>query len=108
MLEVDGIGAELDRPFNDVAVGFLVVEDIAEWVLGNHCYRVGLEVVVELMGCDQDGVEQLLDLRIVSLRLVQDLTDEVHRALDFVCVFGLFVLDNNGSADHPVGHRDVD
>ena len=36
--EVDGIGAELDHPFNDVATGFLVAEDVTEWVLGNHCY----------------------------------------------------------------------
>ena len=65
-------------PFNDAVTGFLIQEDITEWILGNHYYGVGLKVVVELVGCDQDGVEQLLDLRIVSLRLVQDLADEVH------------------------------
>ena len=26
--EVDGIGAELDRPFNDAATSFLVAEDV--------------------------------------------------------------------------------
>ena len=75
--EVDGIGAELDRPFNDAAANFLVAEDVAEWVLYNHCYGVGLEVVAELLGCDQNGVEQLLDLRIASLRLIQDFADEI-------------------------------
>ena len=54
--KVDGIGAELDRPFNNAAVGFLVVEDVAEWVLSKHCYVVGVEVVTELSRCDQDGV----------------------------------------------------
>ena len=60
--EVDGIGAELDRPFNDAAAGFLIAEDVVEWVLSNYCYVVGVEVVMELLGCDQDGVQQLLDL----------------------------------------------
>ena len=60
--EVDGIGVELNRPFNDVAAGFLVVEDVAEWVLSDYHYVVGVEVVMELLGCDQDGVQQLLDL----------------------------------------------
>ena len=68
--EVDGIGAKLDRPFNDVAAGFLVVEDITEWVLSDYCYVVGIKVVMELLGCDQDGIQQLLDLWVASLRLV--------------------------------------
>ena len=68
--KVDGIGAELDRPFNDAAAAFLVVEDVAEWVLSNHHYGVSLKVVAELPGCDQDSVQQLLDLRTASLKLV--------------------------------------
>lgn len=68
--EVDGIGAELDRPFNDAAAGFLIVEDVAEWVLSNYIYVVGVEVVMVLSGCDQDGIQQLLDLWVASLRLV--------------------------------------
>ena len=54
-LEVDGIGAELNRPFNDAATGFLVLKDIAEWVLSDYRYVVGVEVVTKLLGCDQDG-----------------------------------------------------
>ena len=50
--EVDGIGAELDRPFNDAVAGFLVLEDIAEWVLSDYHYVVGVEVVTKLLGCD--------------------------------------------------------
>ena len=57
--EVDGIGAELDYPFNDAAAGFLVVEDVTEMVLGDYCYVVGIKVVAELPRCDQDGVQQL-------------------------------------------------
>ena len=49
---LDGIGDEFDRPFNDVAIGFLVLEDIAKWVLSNNFYGVGLKVVAELSRCD--------------------------------------------------------
>ena len=54
--EVDGIGAELNYPFNDAAAGFLVSKDIAEWVLSDYRYMVGVEVVTKLLGCDQDGI----------------------------------------------------
>ena len=50
--EVNGIGAELDHPFNDAATGLLVEEDVAEWVLSNYRYVIGVEVVMELPGCD--------------------------------------------------------
>ena len=39
-------------------------------VLSNYRHVVGVEVVTELPGCDQDGVQQLLDLGVVSLRLI--------------------------------------
>ena len=68
--EVDGIGADLDHPFIDVATGFLVAEDVAEWVLSDYCFVVGIEVVIELPGCDQDSIQQLLDLGVASLRLI--------------------------------------
>ena len=55
--KVDGIGAELDHPFYDAAAGFLVAEDVAEWVLSDYYYVVGVEVMMELLGCDQDGVQ---------------------------------------------------
>ena len=75
--EVNGIGAELDHPFNNAAAGFLVVEDVVEWVLSDYCCVVGIEVVTKLLRCDQDGIQQLLGLGVVSLRLIQDLADEV-------------------------------
>ena len=68
--EVDGIGVELDCPFNDVAASFLVMEDVTEWVLNNHCYVIGVKVVAKLPRHDQDGIQQLLDLGVASLRLV--------------------------------------
>jgi len=68
--KVDGIGVELAFPFNNATTGFLVVEDVTEWVLSNYRYVVGVEVVMELPRCDQDGVQQLLDLGVASLRLI--------------------------------------
>ena len=55
--KIDGLGAELDHLFDDAAVGFLIVENVTEWVLYDYRYVVGVEVVMELPGCDQDGVQ---------------------------------------------------
>ena len=52
----NGVSAKLDRPFNDSTIGYLVVEDIAKWIVSNHCYGKCLEVMTELSACDQDGV----------------------------------------------------
>ena len=67
--KIDGIGPELDHPFDDVAAGFLIAENVTERVLHDYRYVVGVKVVVELLGCDQDGVKQLLDLGVASLKL---------------------------------------
>ena len=50
--EVNGIGVELDYPFNDAVTSFLVAEDVTEWVLSDYRYVVGIKVVTELLGCD--------------------------------------------------------
>ena len=55
--KIDGIGDELDRPFDDAAAGFLVAENVAERVLRDYRYVVGIEVVVELPRCDKDSVQ---------------------------------------------------
>ena len=55
--KIDGIGVELDRPFADAAAGFLIVENVAERVLRDYCYVVGIKVVAELSGCDKDGIQ---------------------------------------------------
>ena len=57
-------------PHNDVAIGFLITEDVAQRILSNYCYLICLKVMVELPGRNKDSVQQLLDLRIPSLRLV--------------------------------------
>ena len=54
--KIDGIGAELDRPIDDTATGFLIAKNVTKRVLYDYCYVVGIEVVVELPGCDKDGI----------------------------------------------------
>ena len=50
--KVDGIGAELDHPFNDAVVGFLVAENVTEQILSDYRYVVGIKVLAELLGCN--------------------------------------------------------
>ena len=44
----------------------------------------------------------------MSLRLVQDLTNEIDWVLDFVGVSDLFMLNDDSCVDYLVGHHDVD
>ena len=64
--------------------------------------------MAELPGRNKDSVQQFLDLRIPSLRLVQDFADEVYRALNLIGVLGFFSFDDNGHTDDTVGCGDVD
>ena len=50
--EVNGIGVELDHPFNDAATGFLVAENVTEQILSDYRYVVGIKVLAELLGCN--------------------------------------------------------
>ena len=106
--ELNGVGAKLDSPFDDVAVGFLIAKDITEGEFGGHGDLVVLEVMVELAGCGQDCIQQLLDLGVPSLGLIQDLADEVNRSLDLVHMSSLLALDNDSRANNLRGRSDVD
>jgi hypothetical protein len=62
----------------------------------------------QLSGCNQDGIEQLLNLRVPSFRLIEHLADEVNRALDFVHVVGFLTLDYDDCGDHTIGGHNVE
>ena len=49
-----------------------------------------------------------MDLRIPSLRLIQDFADEVYSALNLIGMLGFFSFDDNGHTDNTVGCGDVD
>jgi hypothetical protein len=57
---------------------------------------------------DSDSIEQLLDLGVIGLGLVEYLTGEVYWSLDLVHMPDLLALDDDGSADYPIGCRNVE
>jgi hypothetical protein len=57
----------------------------------------------QLSGCNQYGIDQLLNLRLPSFGLIEHLADEVNRALDFVHVAGFLTLDYDDCGDHAIG-----
>jgi hypothetical protein len=62
----------------------------------------------QLSGCNQDGVDQLLNLRVPRFGLIEYLTDEVNRALDFVNVAGFLTLDHDDCRDHTISGRNIE
>ena len=64
--------------------------------------------MVELPGRNKDSVQKFLDVRIPSLRFIQDFTDEVYRALNLIGVPDFFSFNDNGRTDDMIGCGDVD
>ena len=64
--------------------------------------------MAELARCNQDGVQQLLDLRTMSLGFVENLIDEVYHTLHHIGMPGLLAFDHNGRADDARSSGDVD
>jgi hypothetical protein len=62
----------------------------------------------QLLGCNQDGVDQLLDLRVSRFGLVKYFTDEVDKALDFVHMGGFLTLDHDDCGDHAISGRNIE
>jgi hypothetical protein len=62
----------------------------------------------QLSGCNQDGVDQFLNLRVLGFGLIEHLADEVNRALDFVHMARLLTLDHDDCRDHAVGGHNVE
>jgi hypothetical protein len=56
----------------------------------------------------QDGIDQFLNLRVPGFGLIENLTNEINRALDFVHVAGFLTLDHDNCKDHTVGGRNVE
>jgi len=64
--------------------------------------------MAELARCDQNGVQQLLDLRVTSLELIKNLADEVDRTLYLIGVSNFFALDDDSYANDMRSGGDVD
>jgi hypothetical protein len=87
--------SKLYCPLGDVARGIGIVEDGPQWVRGHHHNLVGLKIVMESPGRNENGVKELMRLRIPGFCLMKDLADVVDRlldSLDFACRTGSFCL----------------
>jgi hypothetical protein len=62
----------------------------------------------QLSGCNQDDIDQLLNLRVPGFGLIEHLADEVNRALDFVHVAKFLTLDHDDYGDHAISGRNVE
>ena len=67
-----------------------------------------LEVVMQLPLGDKGGIQEFLDLGVASLRIGQDLANEVHGVLYFEGVSLFFSLHHQGGADHLRGGHNVE
>ena len=84
------------------------LDDLAERVGRHNHHRMRLEVVTQLPLGDKDGVQELLDLGVASLRIGQVLANEVHGTLYFEGVSLFFSLYHQGGANHLRGGHDVE
>ena len=63
---------------------------------------ISIEVMFQLLGCYQYGIDQFLNLWVPSLGFIEYLTDEIDWSLYLVGVARLIALDHHGSGDHPI------
>jgi hypothetical protein len=64
--------------------------------------------MLQLLGCNQDGIDQFLNLRVLVFGLIEHLTNEINRVLDFVHMAGFLTLDHDNYRDHAVSGRNVE
>jgi hypothetical protein len=68
---------------------------------------MSLEVMSKLSRCDQERIEQLLGLCVMSLSIGQDLAHIGHRLLNKIGLPFFFSLSDENHADHVSSGRDV-
>jgi hypothetical protein len=91
-----------------VSISVLIPNDVPKRKTGLDHHPISIKVMFQLSGYNQDGVDQLLDLRVPRFGLIEYLTDEVNRALDFVNVAGFLTLDHDDCRDHAICGRDIE
>jgi hypothetical protein len=91
-----------------VFISILVLDDVPKQKIGLDHHPIFVEVIFQLSGCNQDGVDQLLNLRVPGFGLVEYLIDEINRALDFVNVVGFITLDHDDCGDHTISGRNLE
>ena len=99
---------QLECPLRDSSCGIPVLDDLAEREGRHDRHWIRLEVVIQLPLGDKDGVQEFLDLGVASLRIEQDLANEVHGMLHFEGVSLFFSLYHQGGAEHLHGGHNVE
>ena len=84
------------------------MKDVPQRELGDHVNLVVLEVMAELAQHDQNGIQQLLNLRVTSVGLIKNLVDEVDWMLHLIGMSGFLTLDDNSCANDARSGGDVD
>jgi hypothetical protein len=91
-----------------VSISVLILNDVSQWEISLNHHPISIEVMFQLLGCNQYDVDQLLNLWVPSFGLIEHLVDEVDRALDFVHVARFFTLDHDDCGDHVIDGRNVE
>ena len=99
---------QLECPLGDSSRGIPVLDDLTEREGCHDCYWMRLEVVMQLYLGDKDGIQEFLELGVTSLKIRQDLANEVHRTLYFKGVSLFFLHYHQGGTDHLHGGHDVE
>jgi hypothetical protein len=64
--------------------------------------------MLQLLGCNEYGVDQFLNLSVLSFGLTEHLTDEIDWALDTISVARLLALDHEDSRDDSISRDNVE
>ena len=83
------------------------MNDVSQRVLSHDHHTISVEVVFQLLGCNQYGVDQFLNLWVPGLGFIEYLTNEIDWSLYLLDVAGLVAFDHHGSGDHSVSCRNV-
>jgi hypothetical protein len=91
-----------------VPISVLVPDDVPKRKIGPGHHPISVKVMFQLSGCNQDSVDQLLNLRVPGFGLIEYLTDEVNKMLDFVNMAGFLTLDHDDCGDHTISGHNIE
>jgi hypothetical protein len=84
------------------------LNDVPQWEISLDHHPISVKVMFQLSGCNQYGIDQLLNLRVPSFGLIKHLADEVNSALDFEDMARFLMLDHDDCGDHAISGRNVE
>jgi hypothetical protein len=91
-----------------VSISVLVSDDVPKQKIGLDHHPISVEVMFQLLRCNQDDIDQLLNLRVPRFGLIEYLADEVNKVLDFVNMAEFLTLDHDDCRDHTISGRNIE